>query len=341
MRPQSGQHCGEAVGRMGIVDIGLAAAWPWRRPAADDRARPRRCSSAASTVSGALAGGDAQTGGDQGVRRLERAGQRQSHIMSPAPGADRETLAFRGEHATGQGQALPHRSDRHHRMAVEHGRGRESREGVGIGVEHGGRAARQQGFEQPQLGRPVGPHGAMIVEVVLGQIEEAGGGEAHAVEPALVDAMRRGLQRQMGDAAVRQPSEQLGDIGGVGRGQARRSQLFITGANPERSHAGRGVAGGGEDLPAEGGDRGLAIGAGHRDAHARLTTVEGRGGQGIGAARIGDPNHRHAESWHVLAGEDRGRPRRHGLGHEALAVGLRSRQGGEQKSRPHARGCRR
>eukprot|EP01035_Chromulina_nebulosa_P011601 gene11601-15494_t len=45
---------------------------------------------------------------------------------------------------------------------------------------------------------------------------------------------------------------------------------------------------GGEDLTAEGGDGGLAVGARHRDASRRLRAMEGGGGEGVGAdARTG------------------------------------------------------
>ncbi len=42
----------------------------------------------------------------------------------------------------------------------------------------------------------------------------------------------------MGDAAAGELGQQLGDIGGVGRGQARRGDLLVAGADAQGAHAG-------------------------------------------------------------------------------------------------------
>ena len=100
------------------------------------------------------------------------------------------------------------------------------------------RAARQQRFEQPELGAAVGVHVGVVVEVVLRQVGEAGGRQRQSVETALVEAVRRGLQRQVGDAAARQQGRQPGDFGGVGRGQPRRRQRLVASLQAERAQAG-------------------------------------------------------------------------------------------------------
>ena len=205
-----------------------------------------------------------------------------------------------------------------------------------VGVEDRRVAARQQGVEQAQLGRAIGPHGAVIVEVVLGQVEEAGGGQAHAVEPALVEAVRGGFQRQVGDAALGQVGQQRRDVAASGVVRPGGVSCSSPALDAERAHAGGGVAAGGENLPAEGGHRGLAVGAGDRDARLGLRALEGRGRQSIGAARIVDAvTTGAATSADLLAGQDGGGARGQRLRNEAAAVGLGARQGGEQLAGPH------
>ena len=99
-------------------------------------------------------------------------------------------------------------------------RSRRARAADRVGVQHRGAARRQQAVEQPRLGREVDVHGAVVVEMVLGQVGEAGRGESHAVEPALVEAVARGLHRQMVDALARQGRQILVKRHRVGRGQA-------------------------------------------------------------------------------------------------------------------------
>ena len=57
-----------------------------------------------------------------------------------------------------------------------------------VGVEHGGPAGLDQG-EQAALGIAVVGQGGVIVEVVLGQVGEAGCAQAHAIEAVLVQAV--------------------------------------------------------------------------------------------------------------------------------------------------------
>jgi hypothetical protein len=56
----------------------------------------------------------------------------------------------------------------------------------------------------------------MIVEVVAREIGERGGAEADAVEPALQNAVRRGLKGEMGDTAARQPVQSFVQVTGSG-----------------------------------------------------------------------------------------------------------------------------
>ena len=118
----------------------------------------------------------------------------------------------------------------------------------------------------------------MIVHVVAAEIGEGGGNEAHAVEPVLVEAVARCLQRGMGDALrARGASSIWCNCDRIGRGQAA-----IIGAG-RRDDADRADRGGGEsrrcleDLADEGGDGGLAARAGDGDELIGLQRIEASG----------------------------------------------------------------
>ena len=95
---------------------------------------------------------------------------------------------------------------------------------------------------------------------------------AHAVEPVLVEAVRGGLERQMGDAVAGDFIELA-----MQRDRIGRRQRSVDGAlgrhQSDGADAGRGMTEPLPDLPGKGGNRGLAAGAGH-------------GGDGRGLPRI-------------------------------------------------------
>ena len=248
-----------------------------------------------------------------------------------------------------QGQALPLRrrpapdqreiaaplAHRHHAQ-TRHDRGRgEGGIGVGIGVQDGGAAARQQGLEQPHLGGAIVLHRAVIVEVILGQVGEGGGLQSDPIQPALVDAVGRGLQRDVGHVLTGQFGHQAGGLGGVGAGQAGAGQgvglVALLTHDAQGAHAGGLMPDAGPQLAAEGGDRGLAVGAGHGHAGLGLGAVEAPRGDGVGAAHIaGRDQDRGCGFGRVGGGQDGDGALGQGLGNEGAAVGGRSRQGDEQ-----------
>jgi len=71
-----------------------------------------------------------------------------------------------------------------------------------------------------QLGLRVGRHGAVIIEVVAGQVGEPGGLEAQAVQPLLLQPVAGGFQRHMGDAVSCQFGQGVGERDGIRGGQA-------------------------------------------------------------------------------------------------------------------------
>ena len=87
-------------------------------------------------------------------------------------------------------------------------------------------AALQAGpAEQLGLGFPVGLHGAVVVQVVLGEIGEDRDPDARAVQPALDDADRRGLDRAGLQALVHETAELALQQHRVGRGEAGELHL--------------------------------------------------------------------------------------------------------------------
>ena len=110
----------------------------------------------------------------------------------------------------------------------------------------------------------------------------------------------------------------------------------------ERADAGRLVAGGGEDLAGEIGDRGLAAGAGDGDEMRRLARMEARRDQRQRAARIVGADDRHVGlDGGIPARQDRDGAPGNGVGDEAGAVGGRPGQRGKQEMPRRRRGCRR
>src|SRR5579863_8455606 len=90
-----------------------------------------------------------------------------------------------------------------------------------------------------------------------------------------------------------------------------------------------------EDLPGEGGARGLAVGAGDGDAGSRLDSVEGRGRPGVGATGVEHAHHGQGGGLHRPLGEDRGGAGGDGGGNEGAAVRVGARQRGEKEAWLH------
>ena len=112
----------------------------------------------------------------------------------------------------------------------------------------------------------------------------------------------------------------------------------------ERADARRFVAGAGEDLAGEGGDRGLAAGAGDGDELLRLAPVEARRHQRQRPARIvRDDEGDAGVGIHlgVLAGEDGDGAALHRIGDKAGAIGGRCPEARRTENRARPRGCRR
>ena len=107
----------------------------------------------------------------------------------------------------------------------------------------------------------------MIVEMIARQIGEGGGGDPHAVEPVLIETVRRRLQRQMRDALARQLRASM-QFDRIGRGQR---SVDARPARPRPTVPMLAAARARPDLARERRDGSLAAGAGDRGDRLRLT----------------------------------------------------------------------
>ena len=138
----------------------------------------------------------------------------------------------------------------------------------------------------------------------------------------------------MGDAFARQRIERAVQLDRIGRGE--RAVFFAL----RRDHADGADAGGlaserGPDLPGEGGDRGLAAGAGDGGDGGGLAREKLRRRQSERAPRVGhlDEGDALGQSVRTLLGRDGHAACRHRLLGEMRAVGLGPGNGEEQEAR--------
>src|SRR5262249_30100528 len=132
---------------------------------------------------GLVAGDDAEPGRHQRILGLEFADQRQTDTMTLAAMFDLQDLT----EAVARGFEQPDSrsvasASREATSACRCG-GAHILSVVVIDVDDGGRALRQQIFEQPQLGGEIGFETRMIVEMVARDIGETRCRNAQAIEP--------------------------------------------------------------------------------------------------------------------------------------------------------------
>jgi hypothetical protein len=123
-------------------------------------------------------------------------------------------------------------------MAALARHGRQRVECGNVRVQHGDAARRHDFAEQALLGRGIGGHVAVVVEMVARQVGEGRGHDMHAVEAELIEAVARRLHRHMFDAGGGEIGEVLVERHGVGGGQ-RAGTAHIRGDQAKRAEARR------------------------------------------------------------------------------------------------------
>ncbi len=116
--------------------------------------------------------------------------------------------------------------------------------------------------EEPRLRLEVRLHRAVEVQVVLRQVREDRDVEHDAVHTALLERVRRHLQRRPPDASVAHPRQEPVQVGRLRR-RARQRDRFAGDARAGGPHDAGGPAGGLEDRGQQVGDGRLAVRAGH------------------------------------------------------------------------------
>ena len=81
-----------------------------------------------------------------------------------------------------------------------------------VDIDHRRTLWHNQVIKQPQLGGEIVFDGLMIIEMIAREIREGAGGDAHAVEPVLVEAVRGGFEREMRDAFAGQANRACGAV---------------------------------------------------------------------------------------------------------------------------------
>ena len=94
-----------------------------------------------------------------------------------------------------------------------------------IGRDHRRAVGHHQIAKQPQLGVEVMRDVGMIIHVVARQVGEGAGGDAHAVEAVLIEAVRGGFEGKMRDALAGDLVELT-----MQRDRIRRGQRSVDGA---------------------------------------------------------------------------------------------------------------
>ena len=132
-----------------------------------------------------------------------------AHALGEAIGRE----AFQRQHLAGPADGRD--------VAAGVARRRDDLAGVfGVRIDDGDAVGRQQLGEQAQLGGQVGLHRGMVVEVIAAEVGEGGRLQPHAVEPELIEAVRRRLEGQVRDAFGRQLGQRPVQRHRIGRRQS-------------------------------------------------------------------------------------------------------------------------
>ncbi len=207
-----------------------------------------------------------------------------------------------------------------------------------VDVEHRGLQAGPA--EQAALGRPVGGHAAVVVQVVAAEVGELRHPQRGAGQALLDQADRRGLDGAGHKAGVDHGTQAGVQGHRVGRGQAGVGDAAGVAvqrrlAVAEGAHHAAALAQRGQGLGGPPGGAALAVGAGGSHHRQRLGGLAepGRGqraGGGLQAWQAGDAGVVEGKGGHAVSLHQAGRrASRQGAGHMPAAVGGSTRPGDE------------
>ena len=208
------QHSLERIGGVGVVDI-------YRRAVGGDASALQSARHAFEMFEGRNSGdrigaaGQSEAQGAQGVADLEDTGERQADAEVLFHYDEVENLAVAVDGCTQQLQRGAGLAVAQYAMTAQAAGDFEGGEFGAVGIQNGDTAFLHDVREQAQLGREVGGHGAVIVQMVARHVGEASDGDFYAIDAELVQAVAGGFHGEMCDALVCHLGQQAVQLGGI------------------------------------------------------------------------------------------------------------------------------
>lgn len=137
-----------------------------------------------------------------------------------------------------------------------HAAGRDVAQGrygccIHVGIDRRDAAGWQDAVKETEFGGAIGLQRQVIVQMIAGQVAEAGGRDGYTIQAVLIQTMGRCFQRHVVDASLGQRRQRLGQRDRIGRGQRRRWWHGAIGNEAKRAKAGGRMALGVPDLSNE------------------------------------------------------------------------------------------
>ncbi len=205
-----------------------------------------------------------------------------------------------------------------------------------VHVDHRAGAGGQELGEEAALGLEVALEIAVEVEVIAGEVREAGRGERQPGHALLGERDRGHLHHAMPNASADHLLEGREELGGLGGGEGGRVQGTCH-AHPEGADEAGQLAGALDHRGHQQGGGGLAVGAGHPAEHELPIGVAEEPARGERQAAAGVGHDQGIDAGDGRLRDHRHRPPRQRLGGEARAVLALARERKEQIPRARRR----
>ena len=183
------------------------------------------------------------------------------------------------------------RADAHHLQSAFLTGSDHFRRNIAVRIDDSRLARLQEHLEQAQFCRQIIVERSMIIEVIARKIGERSGAQPHAIEPALLESMRRRFHRKMRDAIIGELLQRLMQRHRIGRRQ-RAIHGLRRRNDADRAERCRRMTEFSPYLPNESGDRRLAARTRDGNDCLRLTRIKRRGRVRQRGTRIRDDNAR-------------------------------------------------
>ena len=224
-----------------------------------------------------------------------------------------------------------------HLLAARAGNGQHVHPPRIVDVDHRHAVLAQHAGKKARLGGKILVKAVVVIQMILRKIGKSGRGQRHPIQTPLRQTVARRLHRGVGHTRFRRPAQHPVQGDRFWRCVLQRGRPIAFDAR--RANVDRAQPQFLPDLPRKAGDRGLAIGAGHRHHGFRLGPEPQGGGVGQRLTRIfGNHQRRIRRSQFCLGDPGPGHIGQHGpsahaqgILDEFAAVDPRSGQGGKQE----------